>query len=575
MTTMLRSAASWLAFFALGAFSVSAAPNIVLIMSDDQGYGDYGSTGNLVLDTPNLDRLARESATMTTFYVNSGCAPTRAALMTGRYNQRTRVVDTLKGRAMLEPTEITLAEFLQASGYATGIFGKWHLGDCHPMRPTDQGFDVSLVHRGGGLGQPSEPIENDRRYTKPLLFKNNEMIESEGYCTDVFFDAAIEFIRHNNRQKRPFFAYITPNAPHFPVHDIPDDLYQKYKARDLSPWTIPPDSDVDRLARIYAMIENVDTNVGRLLEELERQELGSDTIVIYMGDNGPNTRRFVGPLRGMKTEPYEGGIRTPFFMRWPNRLVAGTTSDRVAAHIDVLPTLLEAASISVPTELKLDGRSFLPLLEGRVVDWPDRALVLQAHRGNAPVPFHNMAVRNQRWKLLHATGSTTEFMPAGIPFELYDMQYDPGERRDRTQERPEVVARLKRLYEEWFLSVSTTRPNNFDPPRIVLGTSYEVRTVLTPQDKRSDNTWLLRFEGEMRYDIELHWKKPFDDDLNLQIRVGGGAYDVNLAARSSVARIDGVSIPAGDTALSTIVAAGRAREEPHHVILINTLYDSR
>jgi arylsulfatase A-like enzyme len=241
--------------------SQGARPNIILIMTDDQGYGDLGVTGNPLINTPHIDALASRSAYLSDFYVSPVCAPTRASLMTGRYNYRTRVVDTFKGRAMMDPQEITLAETLRQAGYKTGIFGKWHLGDCYPVRPQDQGFDEALVHRGGGLAQPSEPIANQRRYTDSILLHNGEEVTTQGYCTDVYFEAAMKFIDQAQDQGSPFFVYIPPNAPHDPFHDVPEELYQKYKQMDLSPVLGERVQDTDKVARTFAMIENIDQNV--------------------------------------------------------------------------------------------------------------------------------------------------------------------------------------------------------------------------------------------------------------------------------------------------------------------------
>ena len=208
-------------------------PNVIMILTDDQGFGDLGVHGNPVLRTPSIDAMAARSARFQHFYVSPVCAPTRASLMTGRYHYRTRVVDTWLGRAMMDTDEITIAELLRDAGYATGIFGKWHLGDCYPMRPMDQGFDESLVHLGGGIGQPADPEGGEGKYTDPVLFHNGERVETKGYCTDLYFDAAIEWLRERHGAGKPFFAYIATNAPHGPFHDVPEDLYSAYKQLDL------------------------------------------------------------------------------------------------------------------------------------------------------------------------------------------------------------------------------------------------------------------------------------------------------------------------------------------------------
>jgi arylsulfatase/arylsulfatase A len=256
----------------------------------------------------------------------------------------------------MDPSEITLAEMLRDAGYATGIFGKWHLGDCYPMRPMDQGFQESLVHRGGGLAQPSEPIANQRRYTDPILQHNGQEVATQGYCTDVYTDAALRFMETSRADRKPYFVYLAPNAPHGPFHDVPPELYRKYKAKDLSPVLLGHEGDADKVARTFAMVENIDQNVGRILRDLDRASEADHTMVVFLVDNGPDSRRYVGPFRGKKTEVHDGGIRSPFFVRWPSRLRAGTESDRLTAHIDVLPTLLEAAGVAVPAGVSLDGR---------------------------------------------------------------------------------------------------------------------------------------------------------------------------------------------------------------------------
>jgi arylsulfatase/arylsulfatase A len=563
--------------FSLSGFAAAPAtdrPNIVLIITDDQGYGDLGITGNPVLDTPNIDALARGGATMTKFYVSPVCSPTRASLMSGRYNYRTRVVDTFKGRSMMDPGEVTVAEVLRGAGYATGIFGKWHLGDNYPLRATDQGFEKALVLRGGGLAQPSEPIENGNRYTDPILFHNNQQVQTKGYCTDVYFDAAMRYMDTAHSGRRPFFAYIACNAPHDPLHDVPEALYAKYKAKDLSPALLGNTRSADSVARVYAMVENIDQNVGRLMAHLRSTKLLTNTLVVFMSDNGPAGQRYVGDMRGQKSQVHDGGIRSPFYAHWPARLKAGTRSDRIAAHIDVMPTLLEAASVPLPTGLKLDGRSLLPLLEGKPADWPDRTLVLQTHRGDVPIPFHNLAIRDQRWKLVHPSGFGRETMPTDVPLELYDLDSDSMEARNLAAEQPDVVKRLSAAYDAWFRDVSTTRPDNFAPPRIVIGTDHETTTVLTWQDWRvtepqgwgHNGIWKLSAAQDAVYDIELRWPKPVDP-AEVRIRAGATRQTLTLKEPTATAELKGVPITKGDLDLNVVLLRDGKREDPYHVIL--------
>jgi arylsulfatase/arylsulfatase A len=466
-------------------------------MTDDQGYGDFGIKGNPIIETPNIDVMARESAQMSNFYVSPVCSPTRACLMTGRYNYRTRAIDTWLGRSMLEPEEVTIAEIMKKAGFATGIFGKWHLGDNYPMRPQDQGFEEVLVHRGGGIGQPSDPPDGEGKYTNPVLFHNGQQVQETGYCTDVYFRRGIEWMENIHRRDKNFFMYLSTNAPHSPFHDVPKDLYEKYKNLNLNNYQFPQTQghplpktvDADTHARIYAMITNIDNNVGKLLKKLGQLNILDNTIVIFMVDNGPNTRRYVSGMRGMKTTVYEGGIRSPLFVHWPIKLRPGTTSDRIAAHIDIMPTILDACDIDLPANLKIDGKSLLPLLKNQDVDWPDRHIVIQAHRGDAPVRYNNFAIRNQRWKLLHASGFGKETLEGRPNFELYDMLNDPLEMKNLVLEHPRTVEQLKLAYEEWFEDVSSTRPNNYEPPRIQIGTPFENPVVLTRQDWRSKDYW--------------------------------------------------------------------------------------
>lgn len=549
-------------------------PNIILILTDDQGYGDLSSNGNPVLETPNIDRLAKESASLAYFYVSPVCTPTRASLMTGRYSFRTRAFDTYLGRAMMDPAEVTLAEILGGAGYRTGIFGKWHLGDCYPMRPSDQGFHESLVHRGGGLGQSSEPVENERRYTNPVLFRNNEKVQTRGYCTDVYFDAAIAFLRECEVKGAPFFAYIATNAPHSPFHDVPQALYEKYRERDIAGALGEEPRQVDTIARIFAMVENIDDNVGKLLAALEALGNEKDTIVVYLHDNGPHLLRWVAGLRGAKTHVYEGGIRTPFFVRWPARLRAGATSPGIGAHIDLLPTLLAAANVSVPVGLRLDGRNLLPWLEGKATVPLERTLFIQAHRGDQPARFHQFAARGPRWKLLRASRFGRPDPDPASPFELFDLANDPQESRNLAAEHPEIVARLKAEYGRWFDDVSSTRPDNYAPPRIVVGSDHETRTVLTRQDwrrvsgegARMRGEWFLTIEGNFRYEIQVLTKTEVQD-AKVEVRAAGGTRSQVFAGAGKAFVLPSIPLRAGDTRFAVEISTGAGYVKPHQVIL--------
>lgn len=499
-------------------------PNIVLTIADDQGYGDIGYHGNEKIRTPNLDRIASESVRLTQFYVSPVCAPTRASLMTGRYNYRTGVVDTYLGRSMMHPDEVTLAEILAKAGYRTGIFGKWHLGDNYPMRPNDQGFQEALVHRGGGIGQPSDP-PGGSSYFDPVLQHNGVEKKYSGYCTDIFANAAMRFIEEN--RDRPFFAYLATNAPHTPL-EIAKSYVSPYLEMGLNETT----------AKVYGMVANIDENIGLLLARLKKLGLAENTIVIFLTDNGPQQERYTYGLRGRKGTVYEGGIRVPCFVRWPSILKSGRNIDRIAAHIDVLPTLLDACGARTPDGLLLDGVSLLPLLRGQDVPWPDRTLFFQWHRGDVPELYRACAARSQRYKLVNGK-------------ELYDIAADPGETKDIAASHPDVVERLRAAYEKWFREVSATR--GYDPPRIYLGTRFENPVTLTRQDWRgpragwgndSRGYWDVFVQNAGDYAITLRFAAT-RTETDVHFRLGKMNLSQTAKTGSETCRFDSVRLETG------------------------------
>ena len=557
-------------------------PNVIVIMSDDQGGGDYGFMGNPVIRTPELDAMHRRSGFLSKFYVSPVCAPTRACLMTGRYNYRTRCIDTYIGRAMMDSDEVTIAEFLRDAGYRTGIYGKWHMGDNYPLRAMDQGFQDSLVHRGGGIGQPSDPIGAEGKYTDPTLIKNGEETPMEGYCTDIYFDAAMDFIDESAKADKNFFTYIATNAPHGPFHDVPEALYQEYRKVDFSPILVNKlnpkrlEQESDKLARIAAMITNIDENVGRLFKKLDALALSENTIVVYLNDNGPNTMRYVGDMRGMKAAVDDGGIRSPLVFHWPAQVPAGRSCDVLCAHIDLLPTLLDACGIEVPDGHKLDGRSFLPLLTGDATSLPQRQIVLQTHRGNEPQRYHHFALHEEPWKLVHPSGFGKENFAGEPSFQLYDLSKDPRQTNNLAQQHPDVVQRLKRGYEAWFKDVSSTRPDNYAPPRIVIGTEHELQSVLTRQDWRhiqgrpwagnSNGVWLLEAPEAGDYEIELIFASD-PPAGTATITVGKLTKTLEIPAGQRRGHTTHLKLPAGKMTLAVDVVFDGKTQGPHQVIL--------
>jgi len=547
----------------IAASSHGDRPNVVVIISDDQGYGDFGAMGNTIIETPNIDAMAERSVFWENFYVSPVCSPTRASLMTGRYNHRTYCVDTWLGRSMMHTDEVTIAEVLQDAGYATGIFGKWHLGDNYPMRTIDQGFEESIVHRGGGLAQPADPIENNKRYTDPILVHNGREVQTKGYCTDVYYDYAIDWIREVKKQDRPFFAYLPTNAPHGPYHDVPEDLRKHYLKKDLKSLirgnVRDVDAEVDKLSRIAAMITNFDQNVGRFFEALKATDQYENTVVFLMTDNGPNTMRYVGELRGMKTNIVEGGIRTPLWSHWPAKLEANqSVEDTVAAHIDIFPTILEAVGAPLPEGLKIDGRSLMPQLVSPATRMAPRPLFLQIHRGTQPQLYHNFMVRDSMWKLVHPSGFGTQTFEKEPNFQLYNLDEDPGETKDLKEAFPQKFNYLKSLYGNWFKDVMSNVLTNPGPPDIIIDPVHENPSVLTWQDRVADHWsagsnghWELDFSKTNRFDVQVD--TPGDTapkkDSDLILTIGETSYHQSIKAGTTSSQFPSINVPAGPKVL--------------------------
>ena len=526
--------------------SPQARPNVIVVLTDDQGYGDVGIHGNQAIATPNLDRFAAEGVELTRFYCSPVCAPTRACLMTGRYYYRTGVVHTSRGGAKMHGDEMTVAEMLSAAGYRTGIFGKWHLGDNYPMRPEDQGFQESLVHRGGGIGQtPDRP----NSYFDSILWHNGRRVKARGYCTDVFFDAAIGFIEAADG--KPFFVYLPTNAPHTPL-EIGPNYSDPYSAAGLD----------DTTAKAYGMITNIDDNFGRLLAKLDSLGIRDNTLVIFLTDNGAQQRRYNAGLRGRKSQTYEGGIRVPCFVQWTGRLAGQRKIDRVAAHIDLLPTLLAVCGVKRPREVALDGRNILPLLEDQSIEWPDRTLYFQCHRGLDPKPYQNCAAVTQRYKMVGYpdTFSREDLdTSADQVLELYDITADPGETNDLAAEYPQVLGKLRAGYESWFADVERTR--GFTPGVIHVGSAAENPIRLsryqdcTYRDGVPDG-WQVRIERGGRYQVAINRGEAIGR-ATLYVSFNGKQSNQPLNAGENSAQFD---LPAGSGVLDAwFVEEGKQR----------------
>lgn len=406
---------------AAGAAPLMAAagrrPNVVVLLADDQGWGDLSIHGNTNLSTPNIDSLARDGALGERFYVCALCAPTRAEFLTGRYYARGGVRGVSTGAERLNLDETTIAQTFRAAGYATGAFGKWHNGSQFPYHPNARGFDEYYGFTSGHWGQ----------YFDPELDHNGRMVRGKGYITDDLTNHAADWIaRHRDR---PFFCYVPFNTPHSPMQ-VPDKFYEKFAGKDVALRARDRSQEDMLMTRAaLAMCENIDWNVGRLLRRLDELKLRENTIVLYFSDNGPNSWRWNGGMKGRKGSVDEGGVRAPFLIRWPGKVRPGTRVTQIAGAIDLLPTLADMAGVPLISKKPLDGKSLKPLLTGGAGKWPDRMIFsLQGAK--------NVSVRTQRYRL----------DPRG---QLFDMEADPMQDRDIAAEKPEVAARLKKAAEEW------------------------------------------------------------------------------------------------------------------------------
>lgn len=415
-------------------------PNIIIVMPDDLAYGDYGCLGNPVLKTPAVDAFSKESLLFTQFHVSPTCSPTRASLMSGRHEFKNGVTHTILERERMSLDTFTLPQMLKTAGYSTGIFGKWHLGDEEAYRPESRGFDEVYIHGAGGIGQTFPGSCGDapgNTNINPTLWHNGKFVKTNGYCTDLFFEQSFKWIDSQRKLETPFFAYISLNAAHGP-HVVPDEYCVNYKGRD---------GISDGLAKYLGMVENIDTNFGKLLAKLEEWDLKKNTLLIYLGtDNGGGISRkvFDSGLRGGKNSPYQGGTLSPCFVRWPaGGVPAGETCSALTAHVDLFPTLMEIAGAKTTPKLRaqLEGRSMLSLLKDPDAQWSDRMLVHHTGRwksGTAESAKHsNSAIQNSQFTLVNNQ-------------ELYDLKSDPGETLNVIKDHPKVVTELRAAYDQWW-----------------------------------------------------------------------------------------------------------------------------
>ena len=447
-------------------------PNVIVILTDDQGWGDVGIHGNPLINTPTLDKLYRQSAALNHFYACPLSATTRASLLTGRYHLRTWVSHVDRGLENMNPEETTIAEVFRESGYQTGCFGKWHNGAYYPYTPNGQGFDEFLGFSDGLI----------LNYFNPLLQHNEEQVREKGFITDIFTDKAIQFIEKN--RNRPFFCYVPYNAPHAP-YQVPGEYFERYAG-----LTANNQRDRDVLASIYAMVENVDFNISRIMDKLEQLNLIDNTIVVFMSDNGPTTvQRYNGNMRGVKSTVYEGGIRVPCYIHWKGK-INHRVIDEPTSIIDIMPTLLSLCGITnYQTAFPIDGIDLKDLITGKTEQLPDRMIFTHVYAGNLAPYTGSARTRDYRLSVFRDRA------------ELYNIKDDPGEKNNLYEQDAQRAKTLHDAYMKWFddaaknVKLNALVPVGYDKARTVRIQAPEgkIHGQLKYHSRIPNNSWIYDF----------------------------------------------------------------------------------
>ncbi|MDE2681675.1 MAG: arylsulfatase [Verrucomicrobiota bacterium] len=500
---------------AVATIQAAKRPNVVLVITDDQGYGDLSCHGNPVLKTPHLDKLHSESVRLTDYHVAPTCSPSRAALITGHWTNRTGVWHTIMGRSMLRANEVTIGKILGDGGYHTGMFGKWHLGDNYPYRPEDRGFQEVLRHGGGGVGQT--PDFWDNAYFDGSYFHNGKAVPAKGFCTDVFFDYAKRFINKVKDDDKPFFVYLCTNAPHGPMHS-PEKFSAPYTKQGVN------------VGNFFGMIANIDHNVGQMRAFLKKKGLAENTIFIFTTDNGTSSGANVhnNGMRGRKGSEYDGGHRVPFFMHWPKGgLNKGRDVNMITSYVDIVPTLIDYCDVPSPKGVKFDGVNIRPLIEGKESNWPDRILITDSQRVRDPIKWRKSSVMTDQWRLVNGK-------------ELYDINADPGQKKNIASANSKVVSRLTKFYDAWWEEIV---PTFGKPTAIYLGADAPLANPVTltchdwiadgstpwnqrhirNAEKKPGNTgfWAVDVKRAGNYTVELRrWPKESGASITAELKAG-------------------------------------------------------
>ncbi|MEO1013471.1 MAG: arylsulfatase, partial [Bacteroidota bacterium] len=495
-------------------------PNIVLIMADDQGWGDLSIHGNTNLNTPNIDALAQNGVSFENFFVQPVCSPTRAEVLTGVHFPKLGVYDTSAGGERMDTSAVTLGDILAKEGYATAAYGKWHNGMQPPYHPNSRGFHDYYGFTSGHWGN----------YFSPMLEHNGAIVKGEGFLVDDLTDHGLEFISHNT--EAPFFLYLPYNTPHSPMQ-VPDEYWNRFKDRELEKtYHGEEKEDIEFTKAALAMVENIDFNVGRVMEKLQDLDLEKNTIVIYMTDNGPNGWRWNGDMQGKKGSVDEGGVRSPFFIQWKDSLPAGEKIGRIASTLDILPTLIDLAGIELKTEKKLDGKSLKPLLFQKEREWPDR-LVFNHWNGKT-------SVRTQQYRLDRNNA-------------LYDMIQDREQSQDVSKEFPKIADSLVRAKNQWLATVSPKLPSEIDDRPFTLGHPDHAYTQIPARDGIPHGN-IKRSNKYPNNTFFTHWKSKKDSitwDLDV---LADGHFEVELYyTASEKAKGTVLSLAMGDNQITQSV----------------------
>lgn len=521
---------------------VSASkPNVILIVTDDQGFGDIGYYGNPHIKTPVLDSLASKSVRFDDFSVNPVCAPTRSAIMTGKYSMTTGVHDTYRGGAMMAPSEVTIAEILKEAGYNTGMIGKWHLGDNYPMRPQDQGFDYTLNHLSGGIGQYGDwpnTLKRDSSYFNPILWKNGKQVQTEGYCTDVLTEAAMDYVEDHKND--PFFLYLSYNAPHGPLQ-LPQKYYDMYKDVDIDaglinqgkPYPNVTDHSRENSRKVYGMVTNIDDNLRLLFNKLENLGIDENTLVIFMTDNGPQHPRYIAGMRGKKGSVFQGGVRVPSFWYFPKGFKEARDIETPAAHYDILPTLAEFTGAKIPENLTIEGQSLMPLLTKATDALPER-IINRYWARTAPVRYRNVSTRKGEMKLVGVGKDENN----NDKFELFNLTEDPYERNDISENNKPLVEELKAEMTSWIDTMENSE-HIVESPRPIIGTVFENPVMLNQNDalflkregaKKEFIYWDVIVDETKSFDIIVHFDREIETTGELELVLGETSKTLKIEA---------------------------------------------